>query len=341
MPTAPLWTSIRNPLGNVQGALLLSDGTVMLEEGGDYASNTWFRLTPNATGSYINGTFSALASMNLQRQFFTSDVLPSGKVFVLGGEYTGPSNTLNETNSGEIYDSVANSWTSIANFPLSEFGDAPSEVLTNGTVLGGYIAGPETNIYDPASNTWSPGGTKLRGDQEPPRNPGSNCRTTASCLTTCGPARRRGPAMPSATSPRRIPGWTPARCRSRCLWLPRLGPLCCSPTAMSCKSGPTTTRPYTTPRPTPGYKAQACPGGMGGGDDAPGLAVLPNGHVLFAADSSSPTPYTGPTLLFDYDPGANTITQVATPPFLTLAAAGQGAHLKPHADAAERGRFAH
>ena len=35
--------------------------------------------------SYINGTFSPLAPMGLERLFFHSNVLPSGKVFVLGG----------------------------------------------------------------------------------------------------------------------------------------------------------------------------------------------------------------------------------------------------------------
>lgn len=45
-----------------------------------------------------------------------------------------------------------------------------------------------------------------------------------------------------------------------------------------------------------------------GADDAPG-AMLPNGHVIFAADTSSPL-FTGPTQLFDFDPTANTITQI-------------------------------
>jgi len=43
-----------------------------------------------------------------------------------------------------------------------------------------------------------------------------------------------------------------------------------------------------------------------GADDAPG-AVLPNGHVLFAADTPL---FNAPTEIFDFDPVANTITDV-------------------------------
>jgi len=49
--------------------------------------------------------------MNLARQFYASAVLTSGKVLVLGGEYSG----LNQPNSptdttGEIYNPVINTW---------------------------------------------------------------------------------------------------------------------------------------------------------------------------------------------------------------------------------------
>jgi hypothetical protein len=50
-----------------------------------------------------------------------------------------------------------------------------------------------------------------------------------------------------------------------------------------------------------------------GADDSPG-AVLPNGHVLFAADAG-PTMgvFSSPTQLFDFDPDANSILPVARP----------------------------
>jgi hypothetical protein len=50
---------------------------------------------------------------------------------------------------------------------------------------------------------------------------------------------------------------------------------------------------------------------LSGAADAP-AAVLPNGHVLLAADASPARgPFEPPTQLFDFDPAANTITRVS------------------------------
>jgi len=43
-----------------------------------------------------------------------------------------------------------------------------------------------------------------------------------------------------------------------------------------------------------------------GADDAP-AAILPDGHVIFAADTPL---FAGQTQLFDFDPVANTISQL-------------------------------
>ena len=60
-----------------------------------------FLLSPQAnTGSYVNGAWSPTGSMNESRLFFTTDMLPNGNVFAVGGEYPKFSNTA------EIYNSV-------------------------------------------------------------------------------------------------------------------------------------------------------------------------------------------------------------------------------------------
>src|SRR5205814_1528040 len=63
---AGTWTSVtRTAPGQVGLMLMLSDGTVMVEnnnDGGTYGP-VWYRLTPSSTGSYVNGTWSTLASM--------------------------------------------------------------------------------------------------------------------------------------------------------------------------------------------------------------------------------------------------------------------------------------
>jgi hypothetical protein len=175
-------TSALNHLVNdgIENMILLSDGTVMVHGGGNQgpaggngASAAWYRLTP-VDGSYLNGTWSYLTPMNVARMFFPSTVLQNGNVLVEGGEYSlnsqGATVQVGLT-SGEIYNSVTNSWSNIANFNTAQgnpnnFGDDPMAVLANGTVLAGYINGPQTYIYSPGANAWTATGTnKLRNDQ--------------------------------------------------------------------------------------------------------------------------------------------------------------------------------
>jgi hypothetical protein len=151
------WTAVRNlaPDQNMGVMLLLTDGTVIAHDTAGGGSGTgWDKLTPDSTGSYVNGTWSRIASMNYDRLFFASQVLPSGKVFVSGGEYG-----AGDTN-GEIYDPIANTWTMADTIPGQEdVYDGNSEILPNGNILVGPQAGPNNStdnlIYSPASNKWS------------------------------------------------------------------------------------------------------------------------------------------------------------------------------------------
>jgi hypothetical protein len=138
--------------------LLLPNGDVMVQ--GPGVANTWYELQPNATGSYLNGTWNQLASMKETRLYFGSAVLPNDKVFVLGGEYPSFDNT------GELYNIATNTWSSTASIPTPDqsFGDDPTVTLPNGQILAGYYGGPQTYLYNPTSNTWSPGPSKLDGD---------------------------------------------------------------------------------------------------------------------------------------------------------------------------------
>src|ERR1041385_8909442 len=144
---AGTWTAlVRTAPSTVQLMLLLSDGTVMCGDGG---GNTWHRLTPDANGSYINGTWSTLASMHDTRLYFSSDVLPDGRVFVAGGEYgTG-------TSTAEVYDPLSNTWTRTPTSGQS-FSDSISKVIPGGNVIVAPV-GPSqsgyTAIYNAQSNT--------------------------------------------------------------------------------------------------------------------------------------------------------------------------------------------
>jgi len=81
---------------------------------------------------------------------------------VLGGEVA---TDKNETNTGEIYDPVGNTWTVIANFPEANFGDGMSEVLSDGRVLAASEGSSNSYIYNPANNTWSGAIPSYLGDQ--------------------------------------------------------------------------------------------------------------------------------------------------------------------------------
>ena len=93
-------------------ALLLTDGTVMVHhEDANNGFSEWYKLTPDINGSYVNGTWSQLASLasNYGPLFFASAVLPDGRVIVEGGEQNFANYVW--TNMGAIYDPLTNVWT--------------------------------------------------------------------------------------------------------------------------------------------------------------------------------------------------------------------------------------
>jgi hypothetical protein len=116
-PVAARWTPLTNPAParSVGTMMLLTDGTVFALNNVD--SQHWMKLTPDAQGSYVNGTWKTLAPMSFPRLYFASNVLQDGRVWVLGGEYTGPYLDSNWAPSGEIYDPVSNTWSPIEHYP--------------------------------------------------------------------------------------------------------------------------------------------------------------------------------------------------------------------------------
>ena len=145
--------------------LLLTDGTILTHDAGAAANGTpnWYKLAPDTTGSYTNGTWSPLAPGPNSPQFFASAVLRDGRVFVAGGEYNG-SNTGVDLLAAEIYDPVANAWTSIPTpAGWTQIGDAACCVFPDGRVI---LAPPGTTdkrtaIYDPTTNSWTASANKI------------------------------------------------------------------------------------------------------------------------------------------------------------------------------------
>src|SRR4051794_34579297 len=84
------------PVAGLGTMLLLTDGSVMAQAQG--TSKQWLKLTPDSSGSYSTGSWVQLAPMGLARLYFASNVLPDGRVFVYGGEYSGPAGAQNWVN---------------------------------------------------------------------------------------------------------------------------------------------------------------------------------------------------------------------------------------------------
>lgn len=135
---------------------LLTDGTVIFQGG---SASDWWKLTPDITGSYLNGTWTQIASLQAgyEPDAFASAVLADGRVLIEGGEYNPPGNfTL--TNLGAIYDPVANTWTPLKPPPgWGYIGDSPSVVLPNGEFLIGDKLVKNMAILNPKTMQWRQG----------------------------------------------------------------------------------------------------------------------------------------------------------------------------------------
>src|SRR5215813_8965047 len=133
--------------------ILLTDGTVMVADNG---CQDWWKLTPDEFGSYVNGTWTQLASTppGYSPLYHSTAVLPDGRVLIEGGEY----NFLQAvwTNLGAIYDPIANTWTMV-NPPAgwSTIGDAQSVILFDGTYMQANCCTTQTALLDPKSLTWT------------------------------------------------------------------------------------------------------------------------------------------------------------------------------------------
>jgi hypothetical protein len=164
------WTNlVNNAPGPIELMLLLPDGTIMAQQAG--ASSSWYRLTPDTRGSYINGNWSTLAPSIYSHQYYASAVLQDGRIFVAGGEYgTGG-------NKAEIYDPQKNTWTEI---PVPAglicttcsgpgFSDADCIILPNGNLLIAPVQPVVANgtvIFNLSSNTFSAGPSYLNNQNE-------------------------------------------------------------------------------------------------------------------------------------------------------------------------------
>jgi hypothetical protein len=328
------WTTVAAafPSGGAQAGLVLTDGTLMVHGGGGNASAAWYKLTPSSTGSYTSGTWSALASSNYTRLYTATQVLQSGKVFVEGGEY---SSAGSFTNTGEIYDPAANTWTNISpSFPQSQFGDDPSVLLPDGRVLTGYISGPQTYIYDPVANTWTAAATKLRNDESDeeswvtlPDHSILSYDVFASSSSAVSAQRYIPPTVQNPTGTWVDAGTPPALLSTSSVGY-ELGPGLLLPDGRAFFAGGTNATAYYSESTNSWTAGPNMPGGYVMAD-APG-AVLPNGNVLLAMSPLGTLhhgsyTFPSPTKVYELNTTTNTYTDVT--PNLSNFTMNQGSYV--------------
>jgi hypothetical protein len=168
--TASPWTPLVNPppFGTPGTMLLESNGTVLVHNEPDNnttgGTTDWWKLTPDSSGSYADGTWTQIASMpaGYSPLYFGSAVLPDGRMIVEGGEYIGENAVW--SSEGAIYNPVTNTWTSVAPPPgWTNIGDAASDVLKDGTFMlqqscQTCLTNPDLSVQDallnPKTLTW-------------------------------------------------------------------------------------------------------------------------------------------------------------------------------------------
>jgi hypothetical protein len=155
------WQTLTNPPPTYVGSPhLLTDGTVIVQQ---TCTGNWFKLTPDINGSYVNGTWTAIASMpsGYGPLYYASQVLNDGRFIVNGGEYNGGGCVSGVwTTLGAVYDPVANSWTSVTPpAGWTTIGDAESVVLPNGTYMLANCCTTQEALWNPTTLAWTATGT--------------------------------------------------------------------------------------------------------------------------------------------------------------------------------------
>ncbi|GAC1565525.1 MAG: hypothetical protein NVS3B17_22800 [Vulcanimicrobiaceae bacterium] len=311
------WAPLNNqPTFNASTMLLLTDGTVLCQE---ISTANWWKMTPDQTGDYVNGTWTSVASGPNAPLYYASAVLRDGRVFVAGGEYNG--GVFADLLAAELYDPVANTWTNLTT-PVgwTAIGDAPSCVLPDGRILVGYINGTQTAIYDPVTNAWSAAANKgdvsseetwtLLPDETIVANQCANHPNAEKYVIAADKWLSAGVTTSDLVEASSI----------------EIGPGLLLPDGRLFSIGATGhTALYTFPPIasqvgtwTAGPDFPVVAGLQLGAKDAPGC-LLPNGRVLCAVGPVNGVKgdYLGPTSFFEFDPTTSMLSAVADPPTST------------------------
>lgn len=323
---AGTWADLgKQPGVSVGTMLLLTDGTVMAHE---FDTSNWHRLTPNASGNYSSGTWSALPAMPPNSaipasengpaygpRFFGSAVLGDGTVLVIGGEYNFGKNV--DVAAATRFNPVTSQWTNVPTpSGWSQVGDVPLCVLADGRVLIGNIDSNQTALFDPVAGTFSAAASK-----------GDRCAEESFALLPDGTvlavdcssipdAEKYLPSLDTWVPAGQTPTTLPQSCPGI---VAEIGPTVLLPNGRALVIGASgdmaTYIPPANPA-DPGIWAQSPTIADASGTlhpiDAPAV-LLPNGKVLLTASPAPPCSFPGPTHFFEYDPATDTLSPAPSP----------------------------
>jgi hypothetical protein len=158
------WKSLNHQPGvNLGPMIQLRDGRIIVHEEQNGNAQAWHILTPDSTGSYVNGTWSSggLLPSGYSPFYFGSQLQLNGKQLVIeGGEYnfgTAVWTTLGAIGNITPFGGV--SW--VSNSPPAGWGtigDAESVTLPNGKYMQSNCCTPQNAIFN-GPNSWTATGS--------------------------------------------------------------------------------------------------------------------------------------------------------------------------------------
>ena len=311
------WTAVTNqaPDPNNGVMVLLTDGRVMCHTtaGGTQGDGTiWDILTPDSTGSYVNGTWTQSAGMTQERYSFPAVLLNNGNVYAAGGEYG-----TDGTQAGwhvEVYNPLTNVWTEATGTTSAKtISDGSCNILDNGDVLQALVdvsMPVHVNFYTPSTNAMTSAPSTLHGQNESMwlKLPDNSILFVDEGATT---SERYIPSLNQWVADGNVPVSLYDPTGYEC------GPAWMLPNGKAFFVGGTNTAAIYTPSGTNAagswVSAAAMPNGYGM-PDAPG-AMMPNGKILLAG-SPQPTAsneFNTPTEFFEYNYLTNSYATVTAP----------------------------
>jgi hypothetical protein len=168
-PATNTWNETAGPMNVARrshSSTLLANGKVLIAGGGNSVST--FTQQPIQSAELFDpatGMFTLIGNMITRRSGHSANELDDGTVLLSGG--SSGTGTFFPTNASETFDPVSNTFTSTGDMNYSHLAQIPGKLRDGRIVQGssyynptnnstGGIITDESEIYDPATRTWTP-----------------------------------------------------------------------------------------------------------------------------------------------------------------------------------------